>query len=306
MGIDALIDGIRLKQNPTVVGLDPRLEYLPAPLLAGAIEQHGKTLAAAATATLRFNKGILDALHDIVPAVKLQSACYETLGPEGMAVMRDTIVYAKSLGLYVIADVKRGDVGSTAEAYSAAFLGRVSVGGADIAPFDADAVTVNPYLGSDCVKPFLEDMRVYDRAIFILGRTSNRSSSELQLLPAPDRPLYRVVGELAERWGNAFIGSYGYSSVGLVVGATQPAEIIELRRYLPNTFFLIPGYGAQGGTAWDIARAFDKLGRGAVINSSRAIICAWKKKETPEVFAEAARNEALRMRKELRRVITCN
>ena len=306
MGIDALIDGIRAKQNPTVAGLDPRLEYLPEPLLAEEIERHGETLAAAAAATLRFNKAILDVLHDIIPAVKLQSACYEMLGPEGMAAMRDTIVYAKHLGLYVIADAKRGDIGSTAECYSAAFLGRVRVGQTDLAPFDADALTVNPYQGTDCIKPFLADMKEYDRAIFVLGRTSNRSSAELQLLPAPDRPLYRAVAELTERWGAPFEGRYGYSSVGLVVGATQPSEIIELRRSLPNTFFLIPGYGAQGGTAWDAARAFDDLGRGAVINSSRAILCAWKKKGDPADFAEAAREEALRMRKDLRCCIQCN
>ena len=306
MGIDALIEGIRAKQNPTVAGLDPRPEYLPAFLLDEEIARHGETLAAAATATLRFNKGLLDALYDIVPAVKLQSACYEMLGSEGMAVMRDTIVYAKSLGLYVIADAKRGDIGSTAECYSAAFLGRVRVGNTEIAPFDADALTVNPYLGSDCVKPFLEDIRIHDKAIFVLGRTSNRSSSELQLLPAPDRPLYRAVAELADRWGRSLIGQYGYSAVGLVVGATQPRELIELRRFLPNTFFLIPGYGAQGGTAWDCARAFDDLGRGAVINSSRAILCAWQKKGAPDDYAGAARKEALRMREELGKCIVCN
>ena len=306
MGIDTLIEGIRQKQNPTVAGLDPRLEYLPEPLLRDAIQERGETLAAAAAAISRFNRGILDALHDIVPAVKLQSACYEMLGPEGMATMRDTIGYAKNLGLYVIADAKRGDVGSTAECYSAAFLGRVQVGGAEIAPFGADALTVNPYLGSDCVKPFLEDVGKYGRAIFILGRTSNPSSSELQLLPAPDRPLYRAVGELTERWGNGFIGAFGYSSVGLVVGATQPAEIVELRRHLPHTFFLIPGYGTQGGTAKDAARAFDDLGRGAVINSSRAILCAWQKMGVPENYAGCARSEALRMREELQRYILCN
>ncbi|MCL2747129.1 MAG: orotidine-5'-phosphate decarboxylase [Oscillospiraceae bacterium] len=306
MNIDALIEGIRAKQNPTVAGLDPRPEHLPAFLLDDAIREHGETLAALAAATMRFNTAILDALHDIVPAVKLQSACYEMLGPEGMAAMRDSIAYAKGLGLYVIVDAKRGDIGSTAECYSAAFLGRVKVGGAEIAPFDADALTVNPYLGSDCVLPFLDDVGANARAIFILGRTSNRSSSELQLLPAPDRPLYRVVGELTERWGAAYIGAHGYSSVGLVVGATQPAEIVELRRHLRRTFFLIPGYGAQGGAAWDIARAFDNLGRGALVNSSRAILCAWQKKGTPEAYADCARAEALRMKEELGRYVTFN
>ena len=306
MGIDRLIDGIRTLRNPTVAGLDPRPEYLPETLLADAIEEHGETLAALAAATLRFNIALLDALADIVPAVKLQSACYEMLGPEGMAAMRDTIAHARELGLYVIADAKRGDIGSTAECYSMAFLGRVKVGSTEIAPFGADALTVNPFLGSDGIKPFLDDMKTYDKAIFVLGRTSNRSSRELQMLPAPDRPLYRVVAELAERWGSDHIGARGYSSVGLVVGATQPSELVELRRFLPHTFFLIPGYGAQGGKVWDAARAFDDLGRGAVINSSRAIMCAWQKKGTPDDFAGCARKEALRMREELRRYITCN
>ncbi|MDR0380852.1 MAG: orotidine-5'-phosphate decarboxylase [Oscillospiraceae bacterium] len=305
MSIDALIDKIREKKNPTVAGLDPRLEYLPEPLLRDAIARDGETLAAAARAVLVFNRALVDALHDIVPAVKLQSACYECLGPEGMQTMRETVAHARARGLYVIADAKRGDIGSTAEAYSAAFLGTVRVGGTDIAPYDADALTVNPYLGTDSVKPFLETCQARGRAIFILGRTSNRSSQELQSLPAPDRPLYRVVADLCERWGKTLMGKYGYSSVGLVVGATHPAEMAELRRYLPGTFFLVPGYGAQGGRAIDVARAFDRLGRGAIVNSSRAILCAWQKAGTPDAYADAARAEAIRMRDELRLCISC-
>ncbi|MDR3206702.1 MAG: orotidine-5'-phosphate decarboxylase [Oscillospiraceae bacterium] len=305
MGIDALIERIRDKRNPTVAGLDPRLEHLPPWLLAEEIAASGETLAAAANAVRRFNTALLDALADVVPAVKLQSACYEALGPEGMAVLRDSIAYARALGYYVIADAKRGDIGSTAECYSAAFLGRVRVGQTDIAPFDADAVTVNPYQGSDSIKPFLEDMKTYDRAIFVLGRTSNRSSSELQMLCVPDRPLYRAVADLTDRWGMPFVGKYGYTSVGLVVGATQPSEIRELREHFPQLFFLVPGYGAQGGTAWDVSRAFDRMGRGAIVNSSRAILCAWQKKGAPENFAEAARAEALRMKEELGKCIQC-
>ncbi|MDR1158840.1 MAG: orotidine-5'-phosphate decarboxylase [Oscillospiraceae bacterium] len=305
MSIDSLIDKIREKKNPTVAGLDPRLAYLPEPLLQDAIARDGETLAAAARAVLIFNRTLVDALYDIVPAVKLQSACYECLGPEGMRTMQETIAYARAQGLYIIADAKRGDIGSTAEAYSAAFLGTVRVGHTDIAPFDADALTVNPYLGTDSIKPFLETCQTRGRALFVLGRTSNRSSKELQTLPAPDRPLYRVVAELSERWGKTLMGKYGYSSVGLVVGATQPAEMTELRRYLPGTFFLVPGYGAQGGAAIDAARAFDTLGRGAIVNSSRAILCAWQKAGTPGAYADAARAEALRMRDELRLYIPC-
>jgi orotidine-5'-phosphate decarboxylase len=305
MGIDSLIDKIREKKNPTAAGLDPRLEYLPEPLLRDAIAQNGETLAAAARAVLVFNRALVDALCDVVPAVKLQSACYECLGPEGMRTMQETIAHARAQGLYIIVDAKRGDIGSTAEAYSAAFLGAVRVGNTDIAPFDADALTVNPYLGTDSVKPFLEACQTRGRALFVLGRTSNRSSREIQSLPAPDRPLYRVVADLCERWGKTLVGKYGYSSVGLVVGATQPAEMTELRRYLPGTFFLVPGYGAQGGGAIDAARAFDTWGRGAIVNSSRAILCAWQKAGAPEAYADAARAEALRMRDELRLYIPC-
>lgn len=305
MSIDILIEKIREKKNPTVAGLDPRLSYLPEPLLAESVARHGETLRAAAEAVLVFNKALLDRLHDVVPAVKLQSACYECLGPEGMETMRETVSLARAMGLYVIADAKRGDIDSTAEAYSAAFIGTVRVGDTDIAPFGADAVTVNPYLGSDGIKPFIEDCRARERGIFVLGRTSNRSSSELQLLPSPDRPLYRVVAELVERWGKPLVGTYGYSSVGLVVGATQPSELVELRRLLPQTFFLVPGYGAQGGAAIDASRAFDELGRGAVINSSRAILCAWQKQGRPDDYADAARGEALHMRDTLRRYVNC-
>ncbi len=305
MGIDVLIEGIRRKKNPSVAGLDPRLDYLPAYLLEEEIARSGETLRAAADAIARFNAALLDSLYDIVPAVKLQAACYEMFGPEGMETMQRTIAYAKSLGLYVILDAKRGDIGSTAESYSAAYLGMVRVGQTDITPYGADALTVNPYLGTDSIRPFLEHVSGLGRSLFVLGRTSNRSSAELQLLPAPDRPLYQVVGELCERWGKPHIGSFGYSQVGLVVGATHPDELLELRRLLPKTFFLVPGYGAQGGTARDAAKAFDELGRGAIINSSRAILCAWQREGTPSAFAEAAREEAIRMRDELRLFINC-
>ena len=304
MGIDALIDGVRAKQNPMAVGLDPYPESLPEPLMRDAIETHGETPAAAAAAVLRYNKELLDALHDIVPAVIPQLACYERLGPEGLAAMRDTIQYARSLGLYVIADAKRGDAGDAAACYSAAYLGRVRVGNAEFTPFDADALTVSPYIGSDGVTPFLEDIRTYDRALFIAGLTPNRSSRELQQLPAPDRPLYRAVAELTDHWGRSLVGQYGYSAVGLMLGTAQPRELLDLRRYLPRTFFLITGCGAQGVTAWDCARAFDDLGRGAVIHASRRILCAWRK--SGGNFADAARNEALRMREELRKCIVCN
>ena len=282
---------IAQKKNPTVAGLDPRLDHLP-PDLRGQVGRDG-SLESAAGAILAFNKGLIDALADVVPAVKPQLACYEAFGLPGLAALRETMVYAASKGLCVIADAKRGDIGSTAKAYADAFLGETIVGGSAHRPFPADCMTVNPYLGSEGVLPFVERCRKYSRAVFVLAKTSNASAGELQDRDVEGAPLYRRVAELAAAWGPEY--------VGLVVGATYPEQLEELRRALPQTFFLIPGYGAQGGGADDVAPGFGPGGARAIVNSSRAISCAWQKSGLP--WQEAARAEALRMRDELRQTL---
>ncbi len=304
MSFDTLQAKILEKQNPTVVGLDPLPDYVPGHILDRHIAEKGETLEAAADAFYEFNCGLLDALCDIVPAVKPQSAYYELLGPAGVSVFKKTADYAKSKGLYMIADVKRGDIGSTAEAYSAAYLGSIKIGNTEHLPFDFDAITVNGYLGSDGIKPFLQTSIQRDKAIFVLVKTSNPSSAELQDQDIGGRSLYAAVGDLIAALSKDTIGTYGYSRIGAVVGATYPEELKLLRQRLKNTFFLVPGYGAQGGGAADVIGAFDDRGCGAVVNSSRAIICAWKKTgKDGRDYAEAARSEALKMRDDLRRVI---
>jgi orotidine-5'-phosphate decarboxylase len=304
MSFDALQEKILAYENPTVAGLDPLPDYVPRHIMDRHIAEKGETLEAAADALYEFNRGLIDALCDIVPAVKPQSAYYELLGWEGVRALKQTADYAKSKGLYVITDVKRGDIGSTAEAYSAAWLGSVTVGGSTLLPFDVDAITVNGYLGRDGIQPFLETCRKYDKAIFVLVKTSNPSSADLQDQPVGDLLLYEAVGDLIAGLSQETLGKFGYSQAGAVVGATYPNELKSMRGRLPSTFFLVPGYGAQGGGASDVVHAFDGRGRGAVINSSRAIICAWKKTGRDGLdFAEAARAEALRMRDELRGVI---
>ncbi|MDR3344629.1 MAG: orotidine-5'-phosphate decarboxylase [Oscillospiraceae bacterium] len=290
--MDALIRRIEQIGNPVVAGLDPMLEYIPEHVKADAFAQLGNSPEAAAAAVLTYNKALIDALADVVPAVKPQSAYYERFGWQGMRALAETIRYAKAKGLYVIMDAKRNDIGSTMSAYAAAHLGTVDVNGTVYTPFGADALTVNGYLGSDCVLPCLET----GKDIFVLCKTSNPSSGELQDLQREGVPLYAAMGDWCERWGANSIGAYGYSNAGAVVGATYPAQLAELRKRLPHTFFLVPGYGAQGGAAADIAGAFDDNGRGAIINSSRAILCAWKTANTPpEDFALAARKEAVAM-----------
>jgi len=280
MSTNLLIDKILEKKNPTVAGLDPLCSYLPESMVTG------DSPAEKADAIYRFNKELIDALYDIVPAVKPQLAYYEILGADGYKAFVKTVEYAKSKGLYVISDGKRNDIGSTASAYAEGFFGLLKT----------DALTVNGYLGFDGVKPFLGD----DRAIYVLVKTSNPGSGELQDLKLENgKTVYEHMGDLVSEWGNDSIGSHGYSNVGAVVGATYPKQLSELRERLPHTFFLVPGYGAQGGAAKDVAGAF-KNGIGAVINSSRGIMCAYKKQNLPaEKFAEAARNEAIRMRDEI-------
>ena len=307
MSFALLQEKIDVMQNPTVVGLDPDLGHIPPEILEKHIAESGETLAAATQAILEFNKGLIDALCDIVPAIKPQSAYYEMLGSHGIFALQTTCEYAKSKGMYVILDGKRNDIGSTAAAYSAAYLGGINVGNAVIKPFDADALTVNAYLGSDGLKPFIETAVKNDKAIFALVRTSNPSAGELQdlLIDADDgsstSKLFVKVGELLEAISKETVNEYGYTRVGAVVGATYPEEMQFLRKHLKNTFFLVPGYGAQGGSAEDVAFAFDENKRGAIVNSSRGIIAAWKKSGSD--YATAALEEAVKMGGELRKVL---
>lgn len=300
MGMKRLVDAVRAKQNPTVAGLDPRLDYLPEFLKEKAYAAYGKTLEGAAAAVLEYNKALIDAMYDIVPAIKPQAAYYELYGWAGVKTLAETIAYARDKGMYVITDGKRNDIGTTMEAYAAAHLGLVDVDGETYAPFDGDALTVNGYLGADGIKPLLSICKERDRGIFVLCKTSNPSSGELQDRLLDGEALYARMGDLCEAWGADTVDESGYSAVGAVVGATYPAQLAELRARLPHTYFLVPGYGAQGGGAADVAPAFDKDGMGAIVNSSRGILCAWKKENCdPADFAGAARREALRMKDDL-------
>ena len=300
MGFVRLCKAILEKNNPTVAGLDPKLDFVPEFIKKESFQKFGNTLEGAADALLTFNKGLIDALYDIVPAVKPQCAYYEMYGWQGVRTLYETIQYAKEKGLFVITDGKRNDIGTTMEAYAAAHLGEVSVNSTSVSPFGADALTVNGYLGTDGIAPLLNICEQRDKGIFVLVKTSNKSSGELQDKQIGDATIYRTMGDMCEQWGEASRGAYGYSAVGAVVGATYPAQLAELRRALPHTFFLVPGYGAQGGGANDVVPAFDAEGLGAVINSSRGIMCAYKKGDyAEEQYAEAARAEAIRMRDEL-------
>jgi len=301
MSFARLQERISELKNPTVVGLDPDLAHIPAEILDKHIKELGETLEAASLAVVEFNTGLIDALCDIVPAVKPQSAFYEALGPHGVLALSMTCDYAKSKGLYVIIDGKRNDIGSTAAAYSTAYLGAVKVGSKECNAFNADALTVNAYLGSDGIKPFIEDAVKHDKAVFALVKTSNPSAGELQDKFIGEDRLYTVMGDLMEEISRDTIDKFGYTRVGAVVGATYPQEIEFLRNRLKKTFFLVPGYGAQGGSAAEAALAFDEKGHGAIVNSSRGIIAAWKKRGGD--YATAAREEALAMRDELRKVL---
>lgn len=298
MAFDRLIKNIVEKQNPTVAGLDPKLAYIPEYIKAEAFEKCGKNLEGAAEALWIYNKGLIDALCDIVPAVKPQAAYYEMYGWQGMRTLEKTIKYAKEKGMFVITDGKRNDIGTTMEAYAAAHLGTTDIEGEQYEAFGADALTVNGYLGSDGIKPVINVAGKGDKGMFVLVKTSNPSSGELQNLELKnDETIYLHMGRLCEQWGEELMGEYGYSGVGAVVGATYPQQLTELRAKLPHTFFLVPGYGAQGGTADDIAGAFDKNGLGAIVNSSRGIMCAWQKEGCDErEYAQAARREALKMK----------
>ena len=301
MSMDKLIEKIVEKQNPTVAGLDPKLSYIPEEIREESYGKYGKTLEGAADALLTFNKGLIDALCDVVPAVKPQAAYYEMYGWQGVKALAETIAYSKEKGMFVITDGKRNDIGATMQAYSAAHLGMTQVEDATWEAFGADALTVNGYLGTDGIKPLVEVCQQQDKGIFVLVKTSNPSSGELQDRPLADgETVYRAMGAMCEGWGEELPGKYGYSGVGAVVGATYPAQLGELRAAMPHTFFLVPGYGAQGGAADDVAPGFDKNGLGAIVNSSRGIMCAWQKEDVDgKEFAAAARREAIRMRDQI-------
>lgn len=305
MAFDRLIEKIAEMQNPTVAGLDPKLDYVPSSIKEACFAKYGKTLDGAAAALFEFNKALIDALCDIVPAIKPQAAYYEMYGWQGVKALCNTIAYAKSKGMFVITDGKRNDIGTTMEAYATAHIGTTVVDGEEIDAFGADALTVNGYLGTDGIKPLAKICAEKDKGIFVLVKTSNPSSGELQDMKLEtNETVYEHMGKMCENWGEELEGKYGYSAVGAVVGATYPEQLKEMREKLSRTFFLVPGYGAQGGGAEDVKNAFDKNGMGAIINSSRGIMCAWKSQGLcEEDFAKAARNEAIRMRDEILGVI---
>lgn len=294
---DRLIDGIIATKNPTCVGLDTLFDYLPDDMRAGA-----KTFDDVAERVLEFNKNLIDTICDIVPSVKVQIAYYEMYGVAGMKAYYETLTYAAKKGLVVIADAKRNDIGSTAACYAKAFLGNTQVNESAFAAFPSDYVTVNGYLGSDGILPFVEQCEKNDKGIFVLVKTSNPSGAEIQNMILSDgTPMYEYVGGLVEKWGGSTIGKYGYSAVGAVVGATHPVEAARLRELLPHTFFLIPGYGAQGGNAEMLKSCFKRDGLGGVVNNSRGILCAYKKKGG--TYTEAARAACIEMQKDLASVL---
>ncbi len=300
MSFDRLIKKIIETKNPSVAGLDPDIMQIPAFIRESAIREYGETFEAAEQMLIVFNTALIDALYDIVPAIKPQAAFYEMYGWHGVRALKYTIDYAKSLGMFVITDAKRGDIGSTMDAYAKGHLGTTKIGRSEHTAFGADALTVNAYLGSDAIAPLSEICKAQDKGVFVLCKTSNKSSGELQDIDVSGRTIYETMGDLCETWGEGTDSEYGYSHIGAVVGATYPQQLSDMRKRLPHTFFLVPGYGAQGGGAADVAGAFDRNGYGAVINSSRGIMCAWQKEKCAEQdYAEAARREALRMKEDL-------
>ena len=355
--IDQLVKAIKKTKAPICVGLDPQMGFIPDTVKARAYEAYGETLEGASEAIWQFNKAIVDATHDLIPAVKPQVAMYEQFGVPGMEAFRKTVDYCKAKGLIVIGDVKRGDIGSTSAAYASAHLGRVMAGERQYAAFDEDFCTVNPYLGSDGIVPFLKECDAQDKGIFVLVKTSNPSSGEFQdrlvLVPSKEaregtaaggadgpaalfaaekkelnlhkllkkmdedemkqfalRPLYEIVGEKVAEWASEprLIGESGYSEVGAVVGATYPEMGKKLRKIMPKSFILVPGYGAQGGTGKDLVSFFNKDGLGAIVNSSRGIIAACTKEPYAEKygtdgFADAARAAVKDMKKDIEKAL---
>ena len=283
--INKLISNIRKTNAPIVVGLDPMLNYIPEHIQKKAFAEFGETLEGAAEAIWQYNKGIVDATYDLIPAVKPQIAMYEQCGIPGLIAYKKTVDYCKSKDLVVIGDIKRGDIGSTSAAYAVGHLGQVQVGSRKYAGFDEDFATVNPYLGSDGVKPFMDICKEEKKGIFVLVKTSNPSSGEFQDRVIDGRPLYELVGEKVAQWGDELMGDE-YSYVGAVVGATYPEMGKVLRKIMPKTFILVPGYGAQGGKGADLVHFFNEDGLGAIVNSSRGIIAAYKQEKYKEFGAE--------------------
>ena len=283
--INKLIENIKKTNAPIVVGLDPMLNYIPEHVQKKAFAEYGETLEGAAEAIWQFNKEIVDKTYDLIPAVKPQIAMYEQFGIPGLAAFKKTVDYCKSKGLVVIGDIKRGDIGSTSAAYAVGHIGKVKVGSKEFTPFDEDFVTVNPYLGSDGVKPFVEVCKEEKKGLFILVKTSNPSSGEFQDRLVDGRPLYELVGEKVAEWGADCMGDE-YSYIGAVVGATYPEMGKVLRKIMPKAYILVPGYGAPGGTADSLRPYFNEDGLGAIVNSSRGIIAAYKQEAYAKFGAE--------------------
>lgn len=283
--INQLVANIKKTGTPIVVGLDPMLNYIPEQVQQKAFAEYGETLEGAAEAIWQFNKEIVDKTYDLIPAVKPQIAMYEQFGLPGLAAFKKTVDYCKEKGLVVIGDIKRGDIGSTSAAYAVGHIGKVKVGSKTYAPFDEDFVTVNPYLGSDGVNPFLDVCKEEKKGIFVLVKTSNPSSGEFQDQKIDGRPLYELVGEKVAAWGSEVMGDE-YSYVGAVVGATYPEMGKVLRKVMPKAYILVPGYGAQGGKGKDLVHFFNEDGLGAIVNSSRGIIAAYKQEQYAKFGAE--------------------
>lgn len=304
--IQKLIQNIKKTNAPLVVGLDPMLNYIPEHVQKKAYAEFGETLEGAAEAIWQFNKAIVDQTYDIIPAVKPQIAMYEQFGIPGLAAFKKTVDYCKEKGLVVIGDIKRGDIGSTSAAYAVGHIGKVTVGSNTFVPFNEDIVTVNPYLGSDGVRPFMDVCKEEDKGIFVLVKTSNPSSGEFQDRMIDGRPLYEHVGEQVAAWADECMDG-DYSDVGAVVGATYPEMGKILRKIMPKSYILVPGYGAQGGTGKDLVHFFNEDGLGAVVNSSRGIIAAYKqeayKEFGPEHFGEAARAAVVAMAEDIQGAI---
>jgi len=303
--INQLVSKIKKLNAPVVVGLDPMLSYVPEHIVTKALNEYGETLEGAAEAIWQFNKQIVDKTWDLIPAVKPQIAMYEQFGIPGMVAYKKTVDYCKSKGLVVIGDVKRGDIGSTSAAYAVGHLGKVQVGSQKIAGFDEDFATVNPYLGSDGIEPFIKVCKEEKKGIFVLVKTSNPSSGEFQDQLINGKPLYELVGEKVAQWGMEYMGE-SYSYVGCVVGATYPEMGKVLRKVMPKTYILVPGYGAQGGTADSLRPYFNEDGLGAIVNSSRGIIAAYKQEKYAkfgaENFADASRAAVIDMIEDIRSI----
>ena len=300
--IEKLVERIKKLEAPIVVGLDPTLNFVPGFLLDKAVNEKGETLEAAADAIFEFNKKIVDAVYDLIPAVKPQIAMYEQFGIPGLMAYKQTVDYCHEKGLLVIGDAKRGDIGSTSTAYAIGHLGKVKIGSTEIAPIDTDFLTINPYMGSDSVVPFVEECKKNDKGLFILVKTSNPSSGEFQDQKVGKKAVYELVGKKVDEWGAELVKN-GYSDVGAVVGATYPEMGEVLREIMPKAYILVPGYGAQGGTAAELKSFFNKDGLGAIVNSSRGIIAAFKQEKYAEYgaegFAEAARAAVIDMKNDI-------